>query len=163
MKRLGLILCCLSLLMLSHAQSLDQMTVATGSMSDSRLSVTIGEPCIFVATHENGTLSGGAQGGVTIGSNTGLAHRDSLPTARLWVYPNPVKERLFLQTAGVKDTEADVQVFDPSGKRVLVRHLVANDQVYSLPVNALPSGNYVLNVRLSSGAAALNVPFVKVQ
>lgn len=161
MKRLGLILCCLSLLLLSQAQSLDKMTVATGSVSDSRLSVTIGEPCIFFVTHEYGNLSGGAQGGTAAGSNTGIAHNDLQTTARLWLYPNPVADILYLKTEGVNDSEAEVQVFDPSGKRVLAHHLVANDNLFSLSVNALPQGSYVLNIHFAAGTAALNVPFVK--
>ena len=158
MKHLGLILCCLSLLMLTQAQSLDQMTVATGNVSDARMSVTIGEPCIFVATHENGTLSGGAQGGTTT-TTTGV--KPFVFSSQLQVFPNPVVDRLFVQTGDSKYVECSFEVYDNAGKLVMEHQQVSAKGLFQIDVSSLPSGSYILRVVPSQGVAIGHVSFVK--
>ena len=158
MKHFGLILCCLSLLMLTQAQSLDQMTVATGSVSDARMSVTIGEPCIFVATHENGTLSGGAQGGTTT-TTTGV--KPFVFSSQLQIFPNPVVDRLFVQTGDSKYVECSFEVYDNAGKLVMENQQVSAKGLFQIDVSSLLSGSYILRVVPSQGVAIGHVSFVK--
>lgn len=158
MKHLVLFLGCLSLMMLSQAQSLDQMTVATGSVSDARMSVTIGEPCIFVATHENGTLSGGAQGGATT-SPTGV--KPFALSSHLQVFPNPVVDKLFVQTDDTESVEVFFEVYDNAGKLVLECRQASAKGLFQIDVSSLPSGSYILCVMPSQRLAMGHVAFVK--
>ena len=158
MKRLELILCCLSLLLLSQAQSLDKMTVATGSVSDSRLSVTIGEPCIFFVTHEDGNLSGGAQGGATT-ITTGV--KPFVFSSQLQIFPNPVVDKLFVQTGDSKYVECSFKVYDNAGKLVLEHQQVSANGLFQIDVSALSSGSYILCVIPLQGVAIGHIAFVK--
>ena len=158
MKQLGLIVCCLSLLIMAQAQSLDQMTVATGSITDARMSVTIGEPCLFAVSHENGTLSGGAQGGTAIVSTSVQQFTSS---SRMQVFPNPVTDKLFVQVDDSELVEGLFKVYDSAGKLLLECRQTAANGLFQLDVSQLPSGGYILNVYLVNEHLVGNLFFVK--
>lgn len=158
MKRLVLILFYCSVMLSVHAQWLDRSTVASGSVGDARHSVTIGEPCVFFINHDGGTLSGGAQcgdGAVSSGVSQSVEHTH-------WVlYPNPVVNRIYIQTDGVAMPEAFFKVFDTAGKLLLEHRQVSSCGLFQLDVSDLPQGSYILSVSNAQGTIVGQVAFVK--
>ena len=70
---------------------------------------------------------------------TGNAEHHLLDTQ---VYPNPTRGPLHVKFNGKDGKAADIQIFDASGKSVLIKKNVKSDEEFNIEI--LPKGNYVL-------------------
>ncbi len=73
------------------------------------------------------------------------------PFEAIRIYPNPVKDVLRLDLASFKGNTGEIQVLNAEGKELLKLSQVSPGQAYSLPVDQLPEGLYVLRMKTGSG------------
>jgi len=73
------------------------------------------------------------------------AHRDS----EITIYPNPVSSQL--QIRGWKGSSAEVDLYSMDGRQVLTHSYSSTAGHFTLPVNTLSNGMYVLQIRDKKG------------
>ncbi len=81
-------------------------------------------------------------------SSQRLGHETSTPDTQsdLSVYPNPASESVKLEYGVDEGQNAQVEIFDLSGKLVLSQQLVPHQEVYTISTAVLPGGVYMLHV-----------------
>ncbi len=67
----------------------------------------------------------------------------SVPIA--WIYPNPVSENLWIESAGMQDVE--VRLLSVSGQEIKGMYYENFPSKYSLSIGELPKGSYVLEIK----------------
>jgi hypothetical protein len=66
----------------------------------------------------------------------------------LFVYPNPARQTLFIETGNSNSREVVVAISDATGRVVMhERRMINGQSAFSVDVQALPKGNYVLAVK----------------
>ena len=80
---------------------------------------------------------------------------DALPGKHLTVYPNPARGAATLRT-GIVRTSVSINVYDPTGRCVLVKGL-ANWQPAEPLMLQLPAGSFIISVCSNSGAEMLRL------
>lgn len=103
-----------------------------------------------------GTYGRGLWSSYKYGFELGIGDQ-ALSSETLSVYPNPTQDQLFIQYQA--SVEADIRVFDVSGKMVLYSPDQQLSGAYSLDVSSLKDGIYF--VRLNSGNGVATQKFIK--
>ncbi|MAZ28774.1 MAG: hypothetical protein CL868_17070 [Cytophagaceae bacterium] len=132
------------------AQSIERHTFSSGggelASSSTTLSFTIGEPIVGNIS-SGGPILGqgfwaGAAAGETLDVNTLKKDLNGIA-----VFPNPVKDVLFLKFQGINNLSA--QVIDINGRTLLRKDL--NDNQDQLDLSNLSSGYYFIRVNAEQG------------
>ena len=106
---------------------------------DYSLSYSVGE--LMTETYTNDLI---LTQGFQQADDQALSTSDIPQDAGLFVYPNPCRDRLFLQLN--EEGRYSVQLFDISGRLMMQQQ----DYLYSLSsleVSSLPTGSYILQIR----------------
>jgi len=104
---------------------------------------SVGNWSLFIMTDTFGCIENDCQIGDTVWRNLSvpaLANAD----ARIKIYPNPVQERLFIQTSSIPDN-SEAELMDISGRRLYRLKLKANTKE-QIEVGNLEPGLYLLQV-----------------
>jgi len=84
------------------------------------------------------------------GSSQRIGHSDESSEAQtqsdMKLYPNPTNENVVLECNIEEGQNAQVEIFDLSGNRVLSQQLAPQQAVYNINVAALPGGVFLLRV-----------------
>ncbi|PLX19513.1 MAG: hypothetical protein C0599_10790, partial [Salinivirgaceae bacterium] len=78
----------------------------------------------------------------------------------LKVYPNPVNDRLIINSSNL-NSEADLMVFDMSGKTIMNRKIQQWDSQIELNVSNLNAGVYT--IQIVNGQQILTNKFIKLE
>jgi hypothetical protein len=136
-----------------------------GSNHENALCITATEDgAIFVGSSNSsdGDLTGN-NGGLDVWVaklgpwNVGMEEIPSRPT--LLAYPNPAGNILNVDLKDLSRSGLDLEVLDLTSRRVLVHKLHASTGVFTLPVDHLGAGTYVVRVNDPSGA--MHARFIK--
>ncbi len=92
---------------------------------------------------------------------TGIGDRYS-EISELMVYPNPAKDQLYVNLGSRSDHSGIMEVYDLSGRMVLNLETQPGYQIFSLDVQELPGGMYLIR-RFESGELAGLGKFVKTE
>ena len=155
-------LCLLLLLpLLAHAQ-MDPPLVASGSyQSDGhQWTFVVGDLAILTLQTANTMWS---QGSVQPDLSIVPIHQTDLPDVTIMLYPNPTADVLYFKISrpiAAKDLKMDV--FDTNGHAVSqISTLVANQEIASVSLAALPAGAYFIRLSDPQGRQT-SIPFQKI-
>jgi hypothetical protein len=111
-----------------------------------QLSWTLGE--VMIDTYDNGTnilTQGFHQPMLTV-----TAVDETLADVRLSLYPNPTSDYLNIEL-GNNDKDINLQLYDMGGKLIHKAVINAYQTKYVLPMNAVASGNYLVQMQTEDG------------
>ena len=121
------------------------------ALSSGIFDYSIGEMAV-VSTHSNSAITV-TQGLLQIES-TSLGVLDHLFTDKnMRIYPNPVKNELYIQPLLESSGELSVQLFDLQGRHIMQKnfYLQTGMEKQELDLSALQEATYMLNVQFSHG------------
>jgi hypothetical protein len=75
----------------------------------------------------------------------------------LKVYPNPVRDKVFISLPDDSPEKIDVAVFDVYGKTCAVNAIRSSDQLLEIELSGMRSGIYFIKINLQSGMEVLRV------
>ena len=78
----------------------------------------------------------------------------------LALYPNPVRDQLFVNLGTPSAERAKLTVMDLNGRRIMDMQLEPGNQIISLDVRDLPAGMYLLHMT-EEGKASARGKFIK--
>lgn len=143
------------------AQSVDQQVIASaGEHFDNgttQLSWTLGE--VMIDTYDNGTnilTQGFHQTELTV-----TAIEETLADIRMNLYPNPTSEYLNIDL-GNNDKDINLSLYDMSGKIIHQARINAFQNRYVLPMNAVATGQYLVQMQSEDGKMNTTHQVVKV-
>lgn len=143
------------------AQSIEPQVIASaGEHFDNgtvQLSWTLGE--VMIDTYDNGTnilTQGFHQTELTVTSI-----EENLSNIRLNLYPNPTSEFLNIEL-GNNDKDINLQLFDMSGKLIHRDVITAYTNKFVLPMNAVATGKYLVQMQSEDGQMNTTHQVVKV-
>ncbi len=145
MKRYLLLFVLLTLVLRLPAQQLKPELICPGSgmISNGTVSLTwaIGETVIATMASSSIKLTNGAaQPDISVLS----VLNNPIGGIECKLFPNPTKDILILQSSKLKQTEAEYNLFDISGKKILNSKIT--DDNTSIDVSNLPASVYWLNI-----------------
>jgi hypothetical protein len=76
-----------------------------------------------------------------------------LPKAQVELFPNPVKETLFIKTTGLNGKTADAQLTDMSGR--VLKTFVIDNSITNVNIEAMPAGVYFIKYHDSEQSVIL--------
>ncbi|MGD1848074.1 MAG: T9SS type A sorting domain-containing protein, partial [Salibacteraceae bacterium] len=84
---------------------------------------------------------------ITVGSSVGIATFEALQTLK--VFPNPTKDRVWLQLNGATGQYIELEILDLNGRRVFNRSFdnLSSAWETDLPLNGWPQGVYFIRVQ----------------
>lgn len=147
----------------ANSQTLDRISISSGSKATDEVNYVIGETFNFSITGNGSiTLETGTMGST---SNTG-----GLPTivsideagklSNLPSYPNPATNAIYVAINDNTHQSLLVNVFDLTGKLCMVSEM-ANTGIVKIDIHSLAAGSYV-SIISNSGAELLgSFPFIK--
>ena len=80
-----------------------------------------------------------------------IASKDINTNTNLYIFPNPVKETLYLQTGNNKSISANIIIFDNNGKLVKKEYITFGQDIIPINTTRLIPGNYFLQISEESG------------
>jgi len=122
-----------------------------------QLSWTLGE--VMIDTYDNGTnilTQGFHQPMLTVTSI-----EENLSNIRMNLYPNPTSEFLNIEL-GNNDKDINLQLFDMNGKLIHRDVITANTNNFVLPMNAVATGKYLVQMQSQDGKLNTTHQVVKV-
>ncbi|MCP4439713.1 MAG: PKD domain-containing protein [Aureispira sp.] len=80
---------------------------------------------------------------------TSVVDKEINAQSSMAVFPNPVSRELTINLNSVADSDAQIAVFDLNGQQVInkVVNVAEGEQQFSLPVNNLPAGMYIIRMQ----------------
>lgn len=136
--------------MFGMAQSISPEVIASaGEHYDNgttQLSWTLGE--VVIDTYDNRTnvlTQGFHQTQLTVTSI-----EETLSNVRLNMYPNPTSELLNIEL-GNNESDIELKLFDMGGKLVYTNKIEAYQTKYVVPMNAVATGNYLIQMSSVDG------------
>jgi hypothetical protein len=110
-------------------------------------SIPIGEDSIdivvFVQDDETGEI---LQAATSYQYNTAADDKPA-PEFRVWIYPNPAREQVNVRFEEVPGKEMRFMLYDLSGKLVMTDIIEPWQQQFTRPVDELPWGMYIVEIR----------------
>jgi len=145
-----------------QAQSLDHVVVSSGGLAGDTLNATLGEVFVFSISNNDISINAGSQSDL---GNTGTASNNEIqnnnPGNNMLLYPNPVKDYVNLRVDGLKETNVSFQVFDINGKIVMSQNMFSTNKIFTLNVQMLIEGTYILSGITPEGQSIGNIKIVK--
>lgn len=80
-----------------------------------------------------------------------IASKDISANINPYIFPNPVKEILYLQTGNNKSTSANITIFDNNGKTIKQEYITSEQGIIPINTTMLIPGNYFLQITEKSG------------
>ncbi len=80
-------------------------------------------------------------------------------TGSIFIYPNPVKEMLFLQVSSAQTKPGTIEIISMEGKVVYSTTMNINSANYEIDMSGIPKGLYVLKV--NKGSSFETAKFIK--
>lgn len=143
------------------AQSVEQNVIASAGEhfenGNVQLDWTLGE--VMIDTYDNGTnilTQGFHQTELTV-----TAIEETLADISMNLYPNPTSEYLNIDL-GNNDKDINLQLFDMTGKLIHQARINAYQNRYVLPMNAVATGKYLVQMQTEDGKMNTTHQVVKV-
>ena len=84
-------------------------------------------------------------------SRNPLGVRDQISPDELRVYPNPVNDYLFIETANQQAVISGVKLFSITGRELAAMNFTELQSAYRMPVSEIQAGTYILAVTTANG------------
>ncbi|TQD40279.1 T9SS type A sorting domain-containing protein [Haloflavibacter putidus] len=148
-----LFVCILAVLFSSSIRAQTTINASGGSenLAGAIHQYSIGEMMV-VDTHSNGNITV-TQGLLQIGSDYLDVSEEIFSSQNLTIYPNPVKNVLYLEPILEGSGELSVQLFDLQGRRIMQQKffLQTGLEKQELDLSTLSEATYMLNVKFNKG------------
>lgn len=119
-------------------------------------------PYLLVFRASDGLLTDDKTVKLNVTTRIGLGEYDTGNS--IGVYPNPAGEQIFIEIASDEEQEVGVEFYNLNGQRVLSDHIltaIEGKSIFILPLDELPHGIYMLQVKKSDGTVHTQKVVVK--